>query len=329
MQPFLREMELDFEPLRGEKNLLAFSGGVDSSALFYLLIEAGIPFDLALVNYHSRSTSNEEAAFAQKLASTYGKTVYIHDAALNPSNAEAQARAVRYDFFEQLIAQHGYTALLTAHQLNDQLEWLLMQLSKGAGLLELLGMHARQKKSTYTHYRPLLHLPKSTLYDYLHAHHYHYFEDESNASLEYTRNRVRHAFATPLIEAHAKGIAKSMELLSQDSALLLGDVALEHIQGLIIITASHMRGLLFTVDKELKKQGYMLSSAQREAIEKSSSVTIGGKFHVEVVKNKAYIVPVIEGVIMPKTFKEACRKARVPLKIRSFLFVRGIDLTLL
>ena len=52
--------ELDLSYLKGKKNLLAFSAGVDSSALFFLLLEHDIKFDIALVNYGTRETSDKE-----------------------------------------------------------------------------------------------------------------------------------------------------------------------------------------------------------------------------------------------------------------------------
>ena len=53
---------------KSSNNLLAFSAGVDSTALFFWLVEKNIPFDIAIVNYHTRPTSNEEVAYAKELA---------------------------------------------------------------------------------------------------------------------------------------------------------------------------------------------------------------------------------------------------------------------
>ena len=47
-------MNLDFSAIKNQKNLLAFSAGVDSTALFFLLLEQNIPFDIAIVNYNIR-----------------------------------------------------------------------------------------------------------------------------------------------------------------------------------------------------------------------------------------------------------------------------------
>ena len=57
--------------LREGRNLLAFSSGGDSTALFHLLLDAKIDFDIVHVNYHTRIQSDGEARYAQKLAHKY------------------------------------------------------------------------------------------------------------------------------------------------------------------------------------------------------------------------------------------------------------------
>ena len=61
-------MILDFSRIKNSKNLLAFSGGVDSSALFFLLLNHKIDFDIAIVNYNTRDQSKDEIAYALNLA---------------------------------------------------------------------------------------------------------------------------------------------------------------------------------------------------------------------------------------------------------------------
>ena len=57
--------------LKSGRNLLAFSHGVDSTALFYLLDEAGVKFDLAIVDYNVRAQSKDEIALARDLAAKF------------------------------------------------------------------------------------------------------------------------------------------------------------------------------------------------------------------------------------------------------------------
>ena len=139
-------LTLDISHLKEKKNLLAFSAGVDSSALFFLLIQNSIVFDIALVNYGTRENSDKEELHAKILAKKYNLTYYTIKAPKYTTNFEKNARDFRYDFFEDLIEKHDYDNLLTAHQLNDQLEWLLMRLTKGAGTSELIGLEPVSKR---------------------------------------------------------------------------------------------------------------------------------------------------------------------------------------
>ena len=188
-------MNLDFSVIKNQKNLLAFSAGIDSSALFFLLIEKDIPFDIAIVNYNLRAQSNDEVSYAKELAKKYNKEIFIFDTIIeNSSNFEKKARDIRYTFFEEIINKHSYETLITAHQLNDKLEWFMMQLSKGAGLVELIGFNEFEHKENYQIYKPLLNITKDELIIYLQKNSYKYFIDESNFDEKYKRNFFRHNF---------------------------------------------------------------------------------------------------------------------------------------
>ena len=134
-------MNLDFSAIKESKNLLAFSAGIDSTALFFLLLEDNISFDIAIVDYNLREQSKKEIAYAKELAKTYNKKIFIKEVFLDGSNFEKKARDVRYTFFKEITEEYNYNTLLTAHQLDDKLEWFMMQLSKGAGLYELIGLN--------------------------------------------------------------------------------------------------------------------------------------------------------------------------------------------
>jgi len=84
--------------LTQSKNLLAFSAGVDSSALFFLLLDNNIPFDIALVNYGTRENSDKEEAHAQALADKYNLICYAVKAPKFTSHFEKNARDSLYLF---------------------------------------------------------------------------------------------------------------------------------------------------------------------------------------------------------------------------------------
>ena len=69
-------MNLDFSVIKNQKNLLAFSAGVDSVALFFLLLEQNISFDIAIVDYNLRAQSKDEISYAKELAFKYNKFTF-------------------------------------------------------------------------------------------------------------------------------------------------------------------------------------------------------------------------------------------------------------
>jgi tRNA(Ile)-lysidine synthase len=308
------------DQLRQTKNLLAFSGGADSTALFHLLLDAGIAFDIAHVNYHTRTQSDAEAQSAHALAERHSLQCYLYEAVVDDANFEHEARHARYAFFEGLIEEHGYTCLITAHQLDDRLEWLLMQLGKGAGLPELLGMQLVEKRDGYTLVRPLLKLTKAELVAYLEEHAIGWFEDTSNDDERFKRNHFRHQYARPLLERFSNGIKKSFEYLDEDMEHLLDDVVVEQCEELFYFACPESkRTTLYTIDKVLKRNGFLMRQGDRERLKEESCVVVGRRYVVWVSDAYTFIAPRIEEE-MEKAFKERCRQLRIEPKLRPYLY---------
>ncbi|MEA2048413.1 MAG: tRNA lysidine(34) synthetase TilS [Campylobacterota bacterium] len=316
---------LDVSHLKSKKNLLAFSAGVDSSALFFLLLEHHIKFDIAIVNYGTRVNSDKEEAHAKALAKKYKLFCHSIKAPRFDTHFEKKARDFRYEFFESLISIEGYDTLLTAHQLNDQLEWLLMRFTKGAGTSELIGLETVSQRENYTLIRPLLEYSKEELLSYLNYNNYLYFLDESNSDETYERNAFRKYFSDPLIEKYKEGIKRSFTYLAKDKADLEKGFQIEYTEKkLRVIKLDNFRNKTKATDLALKKLGYLLSASQRQEIEKENSLVIGGVWAVEIKNDLLYISPYLT-TEMPKKFKESCRVAKIPSKIRPYIFKENID----
>ena len=307
-------------PLQKGTNLLAFSAGVDSSALFFLLLEQNIDFDIAIVNYQTREQSQQEVAYAQTLAKKYHKQCHLLMTTLPDTNFEATARTLRYDFFEQLIKEHSYMNLITAHQLDDRLEWLLMQLSKGAGLYELLGSQAVEKREGYTLVRPLLETSKSEVRTYLSENNIQFFEDESNRDEKYKRNFFRHNITAPLLKKYGSGIKKSFSYLAEDLNELQKDpISIDSIDALYYFNfLGSRRSALIAVDKLFKELGFLMRQGDKEALKESDEHVVGRKYVVSFQGNFCFIAP-YEMHEMSKVFKEECRVLQIPQKLRPYL----------
>ena len=307
------------EELKKGKNLLAFSAGSDSSALFFILKALHVEFDIAIVNYQTREQSLEEEKYAKALAKEFGKECYIFTCKLESNNFEHNARATRYDFFEKIIEEHSYNTLLTAHHLNDKLEWFLMQLSKGAGAVELSGMSELEENEHYKTVRPLLHVDKNEILEFLHVNKIKHFLDSSNSDKKYFRNQIRDEFASSFCEQFSSGIKKSFEYLENDKQRLLPK-EIERKKNLYILKRDeddliNIRG----IDRVVKKLGVLLSSATRDEILKTKDCIVSSKIAIAFSAEKIYVCPVAD-VTMDKKFKEKCRVEKIPSKIRPYLY---------
>ena len=311
--------------LQNSKNLLAFSAGVDSSALFFLLLEHNISFDIALVNYNLRENSKKEELHAIELAQKYNLKCYTTQAPSFENNFEKNARDFRYNFFDTLMNKYAYDNLLTAHQLNDQLEWFLMRLTKGAGTSELLGLEEISKRKKYQIIRPLLHYSKDELLNYLHQNNYPYFIDESNSDEKYERNRFRKNFSDKLLAEYQEGIKRSFDYLREDKKnLFTGYKEVFHYKKMYVLSYQEDYLIIRLVDKYLKILGYLLSGNQRKELKRESSIVFGGLWAVEIRDNSIYIAPYLK-ITMPKKFKEECRKVKLPSKIRAYLYQEQLN----
>ncbi len=313
--------------LNANKNLLAFSAGVDSSALFFILLENNINFDIAIVNYGLREQAKEEISYAKELADIYDKKIFIANAPQFDSNFEANARYFRYNFFKEIIEQNAYTALLTAHQLNDKLEWLLMGLSKGSGLSELSGMEEIVVKDNYKIIRPLLKQTKDDLLLFLNRKKYKYFIDESNNETKYRRNKFR-PISNSLLEFGKRGFNKSFEILEQESKYFKESFkTVFEKDELRVLKLKSREFLPYAVSYTLKELGYLLSGKEREILKNQDSIVIGRKWAVELSGDLLFIAKYIK-VVIPKMQKEKYRVAKIPPKIRGYCFSKNIEVKL-
>ena len=315
------------EKLSSGANLLAFSHGIDSTALFYILEEAGIKFDLAMVDYNVREQSKNEIKSAKELADKFGKKIYTKSVFLDNSNFEKNAREVRYEFFGEICQKFGYENLILAHQFDDKFEWFLMQLGKGAGLKELFGMSELEKRKHFWLVRPLLNLRKKELQNYLDERNLRYFIDETNLKGEFKRSFVRLNFSEPFLDNYFNGVKKSFEFLEADRQILMPNITKISNEIFIIKNDSNaIRG----VDMAAKELNVLLSKAQKDELStnlaKQTSVVLSGKIAVGYADAYLLVTPFCKA-IMPKIFKEKARILKIPAINRGYLFAINFDLS--
>lgn len=312
---------LHLDLLKEGRVLLAFSGGVDSTALFHLLLEHNITFDIAHVNYHTRESSDAEEQSAIALAQKYNLQYYIHSCRLGGVNFEHRAREERYKFFGYLMKKHSYRYLLTAHQLNDRLEWLMMQMCRGSGLPEMLGIRSHDRRDDIEILRPLLEWDRDSIETYLHTHNIPHHIDESNADERYTRNFFRHRYSAPMMRDYRDAIRRSFRYLEEDNESLIEPMDFISVEELFYATnPSTFRSLIYGIDRFFKSRGILLTQHDKEGLKKGGEHIIARRFALSIEKNYTFIVPYEHTIVMDKGFREKCRALKIGVKLRGYLY---------
>ncbi|MBW6459249.1 MAG: tRNA lysidine(34) synthetase TilS [Bacteroidales bacterium] len=175
--------------------LMAVSGGLDSVVMTDLFHHAGYSFGIAHVNFALRGKESErDEQFVRNLADKYKSPSYFirfdtkQYARKNKLSVQMAARQLRYDWFRQVVSEVGYDFIATAHHLDDQIETFLINLARGTGIAGLHGILPKHGVII----RPLLFASRSQLENYAQENNLDFVEDSSNASLKYSRNRIRH-----------------------------------------------------------------------------------------------------------------------------------------
>ena len=178
-----------------KKTLLAVSGGKDSTAMCELFKQANFPFAIAHCNFKLRDEeSDKDEQFVTQLASKYGVPFFVkqfdtkHYAMQNNCSIQVAARELRYAWFEEIRSLNSYNLIATAHHLNDTIETILFNLIKGTGIRGLRGIPVRLGNVV----RPMHFAAKLAIDTFVMEHNLQYREDSSNASVAYTRNKIRH-----------------------------------------------------------------------------------------------------------------------------------------
>lgn len=312
---------LHLDRLKEGRVLLAFSGGVDSTALFHLLREHDIAFDIAHVNYHTRESSDSEEQSAIAMAAFHGLTCYTHSCRLSGSNFESRARDERYRFFHYLIQKYRYRYLLTAHQLNDRLEWLMMQICRGSGLPEMLGIRSHDTREGIEILRPLLEWDRDSIEAYLHEHAIDYHIDESNADERYTRNFFRRHYSTPMMRDYRDAIRRSFRYLEEDNDTLIEPMEFASLEDFAYAhNPPNLRSLVYGIDRFFKSLGHVLSKSDKEALKLGGEHIIARRFCVSIDSRYTFVAPYEEKVVMDKGFRESCRKLKIGTKLRGYLY---------
>lgn len=210
---------------------VAFSGGADSSALL-LACAARWPGQVEAWHVHHglQAAADDFERHCRALCARVGVPLRVQRVDARPApgdSPEASARRHRYGAFDALASAHparsAIKTVVIAHHADDQVETLLLALSRGAGLPGLAAMPARWRRGEVDYARPLLGVPGAALREWLRSRGEDWVEDPSNPDPRYTRNRIRGQLLPALeaaFPAFRRTFARSAAHAAQAQALL-------------------------------------------------------------------------------------------------------------
>jgi len=180
---------------QGDRVLSAVSGGIDSMVMLHLMLRAEIKTGIAHCNFSLRGTESDldeelvrKFAFANELPFYNVRFATREYACQKGISVQMAARELRYDWFEKTRSENGFNLIAVAHNLNDNIETMLINLTRGTGITGLTGM----RNSGNLIIRPLLFAARKEIEEYSVENEVIFRDDSSNAETKYARNKIRH-----------------------------------------------------------------------------------------------------------------------------------------
>lgn len=206
--------------------VVGVSGGPDSVCLLHLLRETGFQkIIVAHVDHQIRKTSGKDALFVKKMVRKYRLPFHLLKkniprlAKQQKENVEALGRTVRYEFFRELQKKYKASAIVTAHHADDQIETVLLNITRGAGLQGITGM----KEMDHGIWRPFIPYSKKQILQYCKTKKLSFLREPT--PLRYQRNFLR-LKVIPLLKKINPNLTQTMRKnisLWQDAVSFLED----------------------------------------------------------------------------------------------------------
>ncbi|MEO7935075.1 MAG: tRNA lysidine(34) synthetase TilS [Dokdonella sp.] len=195
-QRLLRMIDADLAMLPAGPIAIAFSGGLDSSALLHLLASSPEVRERGLraihVDHGLNLRSGAWAMHCAQITQQLDVPLQIMRTAVETARGlgpEAAARSARYSAFERALGENEILAL--AHHRDDQTETVMLKLLRGSGPQGLAAMRRLRRLGKAWAWRPLLDVPRDDLRQYAQRHQLEWIDDPSNEDIRIERNFLR------------------------------------------------------------------------------------------------------------------------------------------
>ncbi|HEY4935452.1 MAG TPA: tRNA lysidine(34) synthetase TilS, partial [Puia sp.] len=311
MENLLTEFQESLQKLgvtKKDRILLAVSGGLDSVVLTACCAMTGLDFGIAHANFQLRGEESErDELFVRQLAINYNKPFLIKKfdtkkfAEKDKCSIQVAARILRYDWFKTLTGNDPklFQFFFTAHNLDDNIETMLMHFFRGTGIAGISGMPKKNGDLV----RPLLTIPRRRIKEFAVSQNLDWVEDSSNASDDYTRNYFRNqlipSLTTIFPELH-QNLEKNLHRFSEASILYQQAIGLYkkkllkpngpeiHLPILLLKKAIPLQTIIYEIIKE-----YGFSPAQTEELirlmDSTNGKYISSSSH-RIIKNRRWLI---------------------------------------
>jgi len=178
-----------------DRILLGVSGGIDSMTMLHLFQKSGFRFAIAHCNFSLRGEESDgDQQLVEHTCEEFGIKLHCEQfeteqfASEHKLSIQVAARELRFNWFNELCNEFGYTKIAIAHNRDDIAETVILNLTRGTGLKGLTGIKPINGKVI----RPLLFAGRDEIVRYATLNSISFREDSSNSSTKYARNRIRH-----------------------------------------------------------------------------------------------------------------------------------------
>ena len=220
---------------RGERILVAVSGGMDSVVLLHALHTLASKFDWKLIVAHfnhqlrGRASDGDEQFVRQlgkslRLRVVVGRGEVKKHAKCTGTSTEMAARELRHGFLARTDRRLNIHSVALAHHADDQVELFFLRLLRGAGGDGLAGMKWSSPSPVNPRIqlvRPLLDVSRAELEAFARANKIRFRLDASNVSRDFQRNRIRHELLpllkTRLQPAIDKTVLRTMNIIADEA----------------------------------------------------------------------------------------------------------------
>lgn len=206
---------------KGDKIVVAVSGGPDSMTLLDVLIRLKTEIDFSIVvahvNHMIREVADSETEYVEEFCKNNNVECFIKKAdVLNIAkeqkiSTEEAGRNIRYDFFEEVLNKTKSNKIAIAHNKNDNVETVLMNVIRGSGISGLKGIEPVRLDKFI---RPLIEIERNDIEEYCKERNLKPKYDESNNENVYTRNKIRNLLIPYLKKEFNPNIIDSISRLS-------------------------------------------------------------------------------------------------------------------